>query len=57
MIYRRPRTRFKNSSLVFAVDRMRPSMQLVVVLEPVFSTPRMTMQRWLDSMTTATPWG
>jgi hypothetical protein len=49
--------RRKNSSLVLAVERMRPSIQLVVVDAPVFCTPRITMQRWLDSTTTATPWG
>lgn len=49
--------RLKNSSLVLAVDLILPSMQLVVVLDPVFCTPRMTMHKWLDSMTTATPWG
>src|SRR6266702_4342644 len=49
--------RFKNSSRVFAVDLMRPSMQLVTVLYPVFLTPLMTMQSWLDSITTATPCG
>lgn len=49
--------RFKNSSLVFAFDRMQPSMQLVVVVAVVFWTPLMTMQKWADSTTTATPWG
>lgn len=28
--------RLKNSSLVFALDRMQPSIQLVVVIAPVF---------------------
>lgn len=46
-----------NSSRDFALDRMHPSMQLVVVVAPVFSTPRMTMHKWLDSIMTATPWG
>jgi hypothetical protein len=32
-------------------------MQLVVVVLPDFSTPRMTMHKWEDSITTATPWG
>lgn len=50
--------RFKNSSRVLAVeDLMQPSMQLVMVFDVVFSTPRMTMQRWADSITTATPSG
>ena len=38
-------SRFKNSSLVLALDLIRPSMQLVVVDAPAFWTPRMTMQR------------
>lgn len=50
-------TRFKNSSRVFALDRMQPSMQLVVVVAPVFCTPLITMHKWLDSITTATPCG
>lgn len=50
-------SRFKNSSLVLALDLIRPSMQLVVVEAPAFWTPRMTMQRWVDSITTATPCG
>ena len=37
--------RLKNSSLVFALDLIAPSMQLVVVDEAVFWTPRMTMHR------------
>ncbi len=37
--------RFKNSSLVLALDLIRPSMQLVVVVAGVFWTPRITMQR------------
>lgn len=50
--------RFRNSSRVLAVDDlMHPSMQLVMVFDVVFSTPRMTMQRWADSITTATPSG
>ena len=49
--------RVKNSSLVFALDRIHPSMQLVVVVLLVFCTPRITMQRWEDSMTTPTPRG
>lgn len=49
--------RVKNSSLVFALDLMHPNMQLVVVVLLVFCTPRMTMQRWDDSMTTPTPNG
>jgi hypothetical protein len=40
--------RFRNSSRVFAAERMAPSIQLVVVVAPVFCTPRMTMQKWLD---------
>lgn len=36
---------------------MHPNMQLVVVVLPTFWTPRMTMQRWEDSMTTPTPRG
>jgi hypothetical protein len=47
----------KNSSLVFALDCMHPSMQLVVVVLPTFCTPRITIQRWEDSMTTPTPRG
>jgi hypothetical protein len=35
----------KNSSRVLALDRMHPSMQLVVVVLLTFCTPRMTMQR------------
>ena len=49
--------RLRNSSLVFALDRIQPNMQLVVVVAPVFCTPRMTIHKWLDSMTTATPCG
>ena len=49
--------RFKNSSLVFALLRMHPNMQLVTVVAPGFCTPRITMHRWLDSITTATPCG
>lgn len=49
--------RLRNSSLVLALDRMQPSIQLVIVVAVVFSTPLMTIHKWLDSMTTATPWG
>jgi hypothetical protein len=49
--------RFRNSWRVFSLDRIHPSMQLVVVVAPVFCTPRITIQRWLDSITTATPCG
>ncbi len=38
-------TRFRNSSLVLAVERIQPNIQLVTVVELVFWTPRMTMQR------------
>ena len=38
-------TRFKNSSLVFALDRMQPNMQLVMVDAEVFSTPLITIHR------------
>lgn len=48
-------SKLRNSSLVFALDRMQPNIQLVVVVLLVFCTPRITMHRWLDSMTTATP--
>jgi hypothetical protein len=50
-------TRLKNSFLVFSRFSMHPSTQLVIVVALVFSTPRITMHRWLDSMTTATPCG
>ena len=56
-LYHRLLRRLRNSSLVLALDRIYPSIQLVVVLAPDFCTPLMTMQRWLDSMTTATPNG
>lgn len=49
--------RLRNSFLVFSFFSKQPRTQLVRVLLPVFSTPLMTMHRWLDSMTTATPWG
>ena len=35
----------KNSSRVFALDRIAPSMQLVVVEEAVFSTPLITIHK------------
>ena len=54
--FHRPHS-LRNSSRVFALLRMQPSIQLVTVKELVFWTPRMTMHRWLDSMTTATPRG
>ena len=38
-------TRFKNSSLVIALDRIQPNMQLVMVDAEVFSTPLITMHR------------
>lgn len=47
----------RNSSRVFALDRIHPSIQLVVVVAPVFCTPLMTMHKWLDSIMTATPCG
>jgi hypothetical protein len=34
---------------------MQPKTQLVIVVALVFSTPRITMHKWLDSITTATP--
>ena len=37
--------RARNSSLVFALDLMHPSMAEVVQVAPVFCTPRITMQR------------
>ena len=37
--------------------RKTPSMAEVTAFEFCFSTPRMIMQRWNASMTTATPWG
>lgn len=37
--------RLKNSSRVFALDRMQPSIQLVVVVAPGFCTPLMTMHK------------
>lgn len=49
--------KLKNSSLVFALFRIAPSMQLVVVVAPAFCTPRITMHRCELSITTATPWG
>ena len=49
--------RVKNSSLVFALERIHPSMQLVVVVLEVFWTPRITMHKWPDSITTPTPRG
>jgi len=42
--------------LRFSSRPQAADMQLVVVIAPVFYTPRITMQRWLDSTTTATPW-
>lgn len=50
-------SKLRNSSRVLALDRIAPSMQLVVVRAVVFSTPLIAMHRWLDSMTTATPRG
>jgi hypothetical protein len=50
-------TRLKNSFLVFSLFSMQPSTQLVIVVALVFSTPRITIHRWLDSITTATPCG
>lgn len=50
-------TRCRNSSRVSLLVSKHPSMQLVKVVALVFSTPRITIHRWLDSMTTATPWG
>jgi hypothetical protein len=38
-------SKLKNSSRVFALDLMAPSMQLVVVDEAVFCTPRITMHK------------
>ena len=38
-------SKLKNSSLVFALDLIAPSIQLVVVDEDVFWTPRMTMHK------------
>ena len=55
--YHRLFRRLKNSSLVFALDLIAPSIQLVVVEAPGFWTPLITMQKWLDSITTATPRG
>lgn len=49
--------KLRNSSLVFALLRMHPSIQLVDVELPAFSTPRITMQRCELSITTATPCG
>lgn len=49
--------RVKNSSRVLALDRIHPSIQLVVVVLLTFCTPRITMQRWEDSITTPTPRG
>jgi hypothetical protein len=37
--------KLRNSSLVLALDLIAPSMQLVVVDEAVFCTPRMTMHK------------
>lgn len=45
LTYYRLLTRFKNSSLVFALDRIQPNMQLVMVDAEVFSTPLITMHK------------
>ena len=50
-------TKVRNSSLVFALDRIHPNIQLVVAVAPDFCTPLITIQRWLDSITTPTPCG
>lgn len=49
--------REKNSPRVLDLDSKHPSTQLVTVDVAVCSTPRITMHKWLDSMTTATPCG
>lgn len=50
-------TRLRNSLRVLDLRSKQPRTQLVIVELDVCWTPRMTMHRWLDSMTTATPWG
>src|SRR2546422_32612 len=46
-----------NSARVSGRSRKAPSIADVTALEFCFSTPRMSMQRWIASMTTATPRG
>lgn len=55
--HRRLLRRLKNSSRVLARVLMQPNIQLVVVLEPGFCTPLMTMHKCSISTTTATPSG
>lgn len=45
----------RNSLLALSFVRMHPSIQLLDATLPIFSTPRMAIQRWEDSMTTPTP--
>src|SRR3569833_2596064 len=49
--------KLRNSFLVFSFLSKQPNTQLVMVVDFDFSTPRITMHRWLDSKTTATPCG
>lgn len=49
--------RLRNSSRVRSSLRKTPSMELVTAKACCFSTPRMAMQRWKASITTATPSG
>src|SRR5262249_20644333 len=46
-----------NSARVSALSRKAPSIADVTALEFCFSTPRISMQRWMASTTTATPRG
>lgn len=55
--YRPKLTRCINSSLVFVLFLNAPNILLVMVVAVVFSTPLITMHKWLLSMTTATPNG
>ena len=48
-------TRLMNSLRIFGVVSKLPRTQLVIVVLPVFLTPRIIMHRWEDSITTATP--
>ena len=46
-----------NSARVSGRSRKAPSIAEVTAFEFCFSTPRISMQRWIASMTTATPRG
>src|SRR5579862_2940901 len=56
-LYLETRTRDKNSSRVALRLRKLPSMVLVTVLDPCFSTPRIIMQKCWASHSTPTPRG